>query len=320
MTTIVNPNLNSHSDCDTSTSFVAASVLADLAKDMEKQSLPKSTLYVLATPIGNRADLTVRAVYVLHIADVIAAEDTRIAGHLLHSLHLHKPLIACDAHRESTVITNIIDRLAKGERVVLCSDAGTPAISDPGARLVAAVHAAGYRVLPIPGVSSLSTAVSVSGLVGSAEAAFTFHAFAPNKGKLRTDFYRIICHTSIPQVWFEAPHRMADAFERLAELSPTRSLCIARELTKQFEDITVMACLDAPKWLAEKPERHKGEFVLTLSAYLQKDLCDIDVQALRLAQQLSVELPASKAAALAATHYGANRSDIYAALLVAKQK
>jgi 16S rRNA (cytidine1402-2'-O)-methyltransferase len=297
-----------------------AAVLASLAADMQRQSLPPATLYVLATPIGNRADLTVRAAYVLHIADVIAAEDTRVAGHLLHGLGLHKPLLACDAHREQAAIAGIIARLAMGERVVLCSDAGTPAISDPGARLVAAVHEAGYRVLPIPGVSSLSTAVSVSGLVGAAEGAFTFHAFAPNKGKARNDFYAQLCSNPMPHLWFEAPHRMDDTVAHLANLAPNRTLCIARELTKQFESIAVMKCVDAPAWLAAKPERSKGEFVLTLGAQPVQavNLNDADAKAMLLAQQLCAELPASKACALAAAHYGANRSAVYAAVLAAK--
>ncbi len=310
MTDILNPPSNA--------ATTTAQVLASLAQDMQKQSLPPATLYVLATPIGNRADLTVRAAYVLHIADVVAAEDTRVAGHLLHGLGLHKPLIACDAHREQAAIEGILARLAAGERVVLCSDAGTPAISDPGARLVAAAHHAGYRVLPIPGVSSLSTAVSVSGLVGASEGSFTFHAFAPSKGKSRNDFYAQVCGSAIPQVWFEAPHRMDDAFAQLANLAPSRTLCIARELTKQFENITVMPCADAPAWLAAKPERSKGEFVLTLGAQPQLDLNDNDAKAVLLAQQLSGDLPASKAAALAAAHYGANRSAVYAAVLAAK--
>jgi 16S rRNA (cytidine1402-2'-O)-methyltransferase len=290
-------------------------VLSGLAADMLRQSLPPATLYVLATPIGNRADLTVRAVHVLHVADVIAAEDTRVAGQLLHGMGLHKPLLACDAHREQEACAGIVARLAAGQRVVLCSDAGTPAISDPGARVVAAVRAAGYRVLPIPGVSSLSTAVSASGLV---DGAFTFHAFAPSKGKPRSDFYTALCAAPLPQVWFEAPHRMDDAFALLAKLAPQRSLCIGRELTKQFEDIVTISCGDAPAWLAAKPERSKGEFVLTLGAQAQTDLNDQDVQALALAQLLASELPASKAAALAAKHYGADRSGVYAAMLAAK--
>ena len=261
------------------------------------------------------ADITVRAVHVLHIADSVAAEDTRVAGQLLHAFGLHKPLIACDAHRESEACAGILARLAAGERVVLCSDAGTPAVSDPGARVVAAVREAGYRVLPIPGVSSLTTAVSASGLV---DAAFTFHAFAPSKGKLRSDFYRALCAAPLPQVWFEAPHRMEDAFKLLSQLAPQRPLCIARELTKQFEDIVTIACAAAPAWLAAKSARSKGEFVLTLDAQAATELTGSELEALALAQLLSSELPASKAAALAAKHYGADRSAVYGALLAAK--
>lgn len=287
---------------------------------MAQQSTPPATLYVLATPIGNRADLTVRAVYILHLADVIAAEDTRVAGHLLHGLGLHKPLLACDSYREAGAATGIIERLAAGQRVVLCSDAGTPAISDPGARLVAAVRAAGYRVLPIPGASSLTTAVSASGLV---EEALHFHAFAPSKGAARKDFYTALCAARSPQIWFEAPHRMADACSQLAALAPQRSVCIARELTKQFEQIVTVLAVDAPAWLAAKADHGRGEFVLILGpapAASQASLAGQDVQALALAQLLTSELPASKAAALAAKHYGADRSNVYAGLMAGKSE
>ncbi len=289
---------------------------------MLHQSLPEATLYVLATPIGNRADMTVRAVHVLHLADVIAAEDTRVAGQLLHGLGVHKPLLACDAHREQDAIAGILQRLSQGQRVVLCSDAGTPAISDPGARVVAAVRQAGYRVLPVPGVSSLSTAVSASGLVGTGDGGFVFHAFAPSKGKLRNDFYAALCANAMPQVWFEAPHRMDNAFALLARSATHRPLCIARELTKQFEDIVTLPCSQAQAWLAAKPERSKGEFVLILAASAPTDPLLGDhpsaVQAVQLAALLASELPASKAAALAAKHYDVDRSGIYAALLAQK--
>ncbi len=293
-------------------------ILAELAAGMAQQSTPPATLYVMATPIGNRADLTVRAVYILHLADVVAAEDTRVAGHLLHGLGLHKPLLACDSYREAGAAAGIVERLAKGQRVVLCSDAGTPAISDPGARLVAAVRAAGYRVLPIPGASSLTAAVSASGLV---DEALHFHAFAPSKGAPRKDFYTTLCAANAPQVWFEAPHRMDDACAQLAALAPQRSLCIARELTKQFEQIVTLPAVDAPAWLAAKSEHTKGEFVLLLGpapAASETTLKGQDVQALALAQLLTSELPASKAAALAAKHYGADRSAVYAGLLAGK--
>ena len=294
-----------------------SNILAGLAGDMLRQTMPPATLYVLATPIGNRADVTVRAVFALHLADCVAAEDTRVAGHWLHSLGLHKPLLVCDTHREQAAAQTLIERLAQGQRVVLCSDAGTPAISDPGARVVAAVRAAGYRVLPIPGVSALTTAISAGGLV---DEAFTFHAFAPSKGKERSDFYTALCASPTPQVWFEAPHRMGDCLAQLAALTPQRKLCIARELTKQFEDIVTLPCEQALTWFNSKPERSKGEFVLTLAVQPVVAMAQADVHALALAQLLVTELPASKAAALAAKHYGAERSAVYQALLDAKPR
>jgi 16S rRNA (cytidine1402-2'-O)-methyltransferase len=182
---------------------------------------------------------------------------------------------------------------------------------------VAAVRAAGYRVLPIPGASSLTAAVSASGLV---DEALHFHAFAPSKGAVRKDFYTALCGEATPQVWFEAPHRMEDACAQLAALAPHRSLCIARELTKQFEQITTMPAADAPAWLAAKADHGRGEFVLILGPAPVNEgaLLGQDAQALALAQLLVSELPASKAAALAAKHYGADRSAVYAGLLAGK--
>ena len=290
-------------------------ILAGLAQDMAQQSLPPATLYVMATPIGNRADISVRAIYTLHVADVVAAEDTRVAGQWLNGLGLHKPLMVCDTHREHAAADQIIAKLAAGQRVVLISDAGTPAISDPGATVVAAVRAAGYRVLPIPGVSALTTAVSAGGLV---ESAFTFHAFAPSKGKERSDFYNQIAANPTPQVWFEAPHRIEESLATLAKLCGERALCVARELTKQFESITHHLCADAPAWFAEKSSHGKGEFVLTLGAQAEIAHSDLDLHALQLAELLCTELPTSKACAVAAKHYGVDRSTLYQAVLARK--
>ena len=188
---------------------------------------------MLATPIGNLADLTLRAVHLLGLVDSVACEDTRVSGQLLRHLGLDKPLLALHQHNEAAAAQSVIARLAQGQRVAYVSDAGTPAISDPGALLVAAVVAAGHRVMPIPGVSSALQAA----------------AAAPS------------C-----QVLFEAPHRIEALVAGLAEAAPERRITLCRELTKQFETIVTHQASELPAWLAADANRGRGEFVLVLHA------------------------------------------------------
>jgi 16S rRNA (cytidine1402-2'-O)-methyltransferase len=241
---------------------LSAASLTPLLQALARQHNPVAALYVVATPIGNVCDISLRALSILQLADAVAAEDTRVAGGLLTRYGLHKPLLACDAHRESAAVEPVLARLAKGERVALVTDAGTPAVSDPGAHLVAAVRAAGYTVVPVPGASSVAAAVSASGLVAGS---FTFFGFLPNKGAARTEVLQAITASPHAAVFFEAPHRIADCLAWLAQNESDRPLTIARELTKQFEEITTLPCADAPAWLTASAHRGKGEFVLILA-------------------------------------------------------
>ena len=266
---------------------------------------------MVATPIGNLADLTLRAVHVLALVDVVACEDTRITGQLLHHLGLDKPLLALHAHNELAATQTVLARLAAGQRVAYASDAGTPAISDPGAALVAAASGAGHRVVPIPGASSAVAALSVAGDAGAP--GFTFAGFLPAKGQPRRDALQSLASRAGSQVVFEAPHRIEALLRALADAVPRRRLTICRELTKQFETVATMAAADAPQWLAADANRLRGEFVLVLHATADAPRDDaLPAQARATLALLLDELPLKQAVALAAAITGVPRNALYA--------
>ncbi len=267
-------------------------------------------LYVVATPIGNLADLTLRAVHVLGLVDAVACEDTRVTAGLLNHLGLHKPLVALHEHNERTAAARVLDRLARGERVAYVSDAGTPAVSDPGAALVAAVQAAGHRCVPIAGVSSVVAALSVAG--DASASGFAFVGFAPSKAAERRTWLAVLatrCDESV--VLFEAPHRVAALVETLAESMPTRRVTLARELTKQFEEVVTLAASAAPGWLAADANRSRGEFVLVLHAVATPATTALDAAAERTLTLLLAELPLKQAVSLATAISGAPRNALY---------
>ncbi len=229
-----------------------------------QQNHPTSTLYVVATPIGNLADISLRALHVLHKVDAVACEDTRHTQQMLRAYGLDRPgaqLLAVHQHNEAEAAQSVIARLANGERVAYVSDAGTPAISDPGARLVQAVRAAGFRVLPLPGASSVTTVLSASGMTG--EHGFVFTGFLPSKSGERQQAVQALAQEARAVVLLEAPHRIEALAQALAVLG-TRRITVGRELTKQFEQIETVAAQDLPAWLADKPERQRGEFALVV--------------------------------------------------------
>ncbi|MDH4061925.1 MAG: 16S rRNA (cytidine(1402)-2'-O)-methyltransferase [Aquincola sp.] len=280
------------------------------------QHHPPGALYVVATPIGNFADLTLRAVHVLGLVDAVACEDTRVSGVLLSRLGIVKPLIALHEHNESAASAAVIERLARGERVAYVSDAGTPAISDPGALLVRAVRAAGHGVMPIPGASSVATTLSVAG--DAAGGGFTFIGFPgakPAERRAALDRIAPIAQGSV--VMFEAPHRIAMLLDELAARWPERQLTIARELTKQFESVVGLAAREAPAWLAADANRARGEFVLVLHALpaATPPPDALDPQAEHTLAALLAELPLKQAVALAAAITGAPRNALYARAL-----
>lgn len=286
-------------------------LLAAAAAAAGHQHHPGATLYLVATPIGNRADITLRALHVLRRADTVACEDTRVTAQLLAAYGLSKPLLALHAHNENEAAARVCERLAAGEAVAFVSDAGTPAVSDPGARLVAAVVAGGWRVTPIPGPSSALAALSVAG--DATAQGFVFHGFLPAKGAAREGALHAVTAGEAAQIVFEAPHRIRGLLEALAQAVPARRLTIARELTKQFEEVATLPAGQAPAWLAAQAQRVRGEFVLVLHG-LEPTVSSQDelpASVLHCLDVLLGELPLTQAVALAARISGAPRKALY---------
>jgi len=281
------------------------------------QQYPSGALYVVATPIGNLADLTLRALHVLGLVDAIACEDTRHSAPWLRQLGVDgKPLLALHEHNEREAAAAIIERLARGERVACISDAGTPAISDPGAALVAAVRAAGHRVLPLPGPSSAVAALSVAG--DAACAGFVFHGFLPARGAERAQAVQGLAESTATQVLFEAPHRIESLGAALAAACGPRPVTVCRELTKQFETVVTLPAAELPAWLVADPHRQRGEFVLVLHAQPASGDAEADQAAERTLRILLAALPLKQAVALAAELSGAPRNTLYARALAWK--
>ena len=281
------------------------------------------TLYVVATPIGNLADLTLRAIHVLGRVDAVACEDTRVAGQLLNHLGLHKPLLALHAHNEHEAAAAVLLRLERGESVACVSDAGTPAVSDPGAVLVAAAAAAGHTVVPLPGPSSALAALSVAGDAhrDGRTSGFIFVGFLPAKGGERREMLATVLAERRTQVLFEAPHRIAALLAALAEGAPARTVTLCRELTKQFETIHTLPAQALPAWLAADANRERGEFVLVLHA-LPAAVAEegaLPESSLRTLQVLLRELPLKQAVTLAAELSGAPRNALYQRALADRQ-
>jgi 16S rRNA (cytidine1402-2'-O)-methyltransferase len=273
-------------------------------------------LYVVATPIGNLRDITLRAMDVLASVDRVAAEDTRVSGQLLRTLGLAKPLLSVREHNERTAAANLIDRIRAGEAVAYVTDAGTPAISDPGSLLVAAVRQAGLAVIPVPGVSALVAALSVSGL---APGRWLFAGFLPPRQKARQDAVAKLSHMPAALVFYEAPHRIRETLADLATvLGEGRRVFIARELTKQFEDLASLTLGEATAWLDANPYREKGEFVLVVEGARVEETAGL-AEGARMARLLAEELPASQAARLAARLTGCKKSELYDLLVKANE-
>lgn len=276
------------------------------------QDYPKGALYVVATPIGNLADVGLRALHVLQLADRIACEDTRHTQALLRAYGIDRGgdrLLALHQHNEAQAAQQVLDRLRAGERVAYASDAGTPAVSDPGARLVAAVRGAGHRVLPLPGPSSVTALLSAAGCVE--EGGFVFAGFLPAKAGEREAAVAGLAAEPRAVVLLEAPHRIEALARALAPLGE-RPVTLGRELTKQFEEIATLPCAGLLAWLAADAQRTRGEFALVLHAAPQAAPADDGERVLRL---LLAELPVKTAVKLAAEITGAPRNALYDAAL-----
>jgi 16S rRNA (cytidine1402-2'-O)-methyltransferase len=290
----------------------------DAAQDAAgSQNHPTHTLYVVATPIGNLADISLRALHVLQKVDALACEDTRHTQQLLRAYGLDRPgsqLLAVHQHNEAEAAQSVLDKLAQGQRVAYVSDAGTPAISDPGARLVAAVRAAGYRVLPLPGASSVVTVLSASGMTG--DDGFVFAGFLPSKSAERQSAVQALAAEPRAVVLLEAPHRIEALAQALAVLGDRR-VTLGRELTKQFEQIETLPAQDLAAWLLEKPERQRGEFALVVH---DAPVAAATGEGERVLKLLLPELPLKTAVKLAAEISGESKNVLYDRALQLKQE
>ena len=288
------------------------------AEDAKRFLAVPGTLYVVATPLGNLRDLTLRALDILGSVDVIAAEDTRVTGVLLRHFGIGAHPISVHEHNEAARADEIVRDLRAGRRVALVSDAGTPAISDPGARVVRAVRAAGFPVVPIPGPCAAIAAVSVAGLVANR---LLFLGFLPAAAKARRELLASVAREPCALVIYEAPHRVrATAAELGAALGSERSLVVAREITKKFETITQMTLGEAPDWFAADPNRERGEFVLLVDAPAPSPIVSLEtpLDFRRLLAALAAELPPARAARVAAAATGLPRDMLYAEALAQK--
>ncbi|WP_066269795.1 16S rRNA (cytidine(1402)-2'-O)-methyltransferase [Hydrogenophaga palleronii] len=283
------------------------------------QHYPQGALYMVATPIGNLADIALRALQVLSLADTVACEDTRHTAALLQGYGLHKPLLALHEHNEAEAAQTVVQRLQAGQRVAYVSDAGTPGVSDPGARLVAAVTAAGLRCVPLPGPSSITALLSVTGHSGW-DGQFVFAGFLSPKATERQRQLQQIGADARACLLLEAPHRIEALAKDMAALGP-RLLTVGRELTKQFEEIAQLPAADFSAWLAGGAHRTRGEFALMVHP-LVADAAEtdaLDATTLRTLDLLLAELPLKTAVRLCAEISGQPKNALYDAALARRQ-
>ena len=264
------------------------------------------TLFVVATPIGNLDDASARSIEVLRAADVIACEDTRTSGTLLARYGISVRTVALHEHNERAAATGLIEALRRGSNVALISDAGTPALSDPGAHFVAQAHQAGIRVSPVPGPSAAAAAFSASGFPSGG---FLFAGFLPASAAARRKAIDVL-ESPWPVVIYEAPHRIGATLAALAaRFGPEREIVIGRELTKKFEELVRLPLGQTAAWLEADPHRQQGEFVLVLAAGEPRRADQVEAE--RLLGALLEALPPSEAAKIAARLTGLPKATLY---------
>ena len=280
---------------------------------LKQQDLPAGALYMVATPIGNLGDITIRALHVLNAVDGIACEDTRHSAALLQQFGIHKKCLALHEHNEMGGAQRVIGHLARNERWAYISDAGTPGVSDPGARLVHEVQKAGFRVVPIPGASAVSSAVSIGGSVLlNSEGRFQFLGFWPNKTKERDALLHDISSSSKTSIFFESPHHIKETLLLLTNvLEAERQVVVGRELTKKFEQIISIQASEIPQWL-EDASSLKGEFIILVSGRpANADEAPEHASLLLWANALSPYLGSKEIAAVLAQALGLSKKDAY---------
>ncbi len=286
------------------------------ASGLQTQECPNGALYVIGLPIGNLGDITLRALWILSKVDAIAAEDTRETKKILEKYGINAKLLSVREHNEHTGAEQIINFLAQGWRVAMVTDAGTPSISDPGAKVVKMVVEAGYRAIPIPGCSAVVTALSASGFEGNA---FTFVGFLPSQAKARHEALKKYLERPEAFVLYEAPHRITDLLQDLAQqIAPSRPVVIAREITKKFEEFTYLTGVRLAEWLSTMTP--KGEYAILIGAEQREATrAELTEEQKTWLLNLIPLVPTSKLAAVASKVTGFARSDIYEWLLAQKE-
>ena len=273
---------------------------------------------MVATPIGNLGDVTLRALEILKMVDAIAAEDTRHTSGLLSHFGISKKLIAVHEHNEHQSATKLLLLLQAGENIALVTDAGTPGISDPGAVVVNLVRKAGIKVVPIPGVSAVITALSASGITKNG---FLFHGFLPASGAARRKALEILKAHTVTLVFYEAPHRILESIVDMAKiLGGERRVTFMRELTKTFETIYSCNLQDAATWLLADANQQRGEFVLLVEAAEVKVADEMREETMRVLTLLMAELPLKQAVSLAVEITREKKNDLYEFALTLKNE
>lgn len=276
------------------------------------------TLYVVATPIGNLGDITIRGIETLKTVDAIAAEDTRHTSGLLSHFGISKKLIAVHEHNEHQSAEKLLSQLQSGENIALVTDAGTPGISDPGAVVVDLVRKAGVKVVPIPGASAVVAALSASGITQNG---FYFHGFLPASGAARRKVLESLKSQTVTLVFYEAPHRIVECVEDIANvLGAQRRLTFARELTKTFETFYTCPADLASAWLQADANQQRGEFVLLVEAAVVNDTEELSEDAVKVLKLLLAELPLKQAVKLATEITKEKKNDLYEFALKLKEK
>ena len=271
-------------------------------------SIEKQTLYVVATPIGNLADITLRALAVLQKADIICAEDTRVTAQLLSAYGIQGKLVSVREHNEQQMVDKIIAHLSDGLSVAQVSDAGTPAVCDPGAKLAARVREAGFKVVPVVGASAVMGALSVAGVT---ESDFYFNGFLPPKAGERQKLLAKWAEADFPIVMFETPHRIEASLADMVAQFPDRRLTLAREITKTFETFLSGTVAEIQAALKKDSNQTRGEMVLVLHPAVKEKHSDLPEAAQNTMKILAAELPTKQAAELAAKITGENKKVLY---------
>lgn len=271
-------------------------------------SLAAQTLYVVATPIGNLADITLRALAVLKHADIVCAEDTRVTAQLLSAYGIQAKLVSVREHNEQQMADKIIQYLSDGLKVAQVSDAGTPAVCDPGAKLAARVRAAGFKTVPVVGASAVMGALSVAGV---SEPSFYFHGFLPTKAGERQKLLAKWANADYPIVMFETPHRIEAALADMNTAFPDREIVLAREISKTFETFLSGTVAEVQTALQADSNQTRGEMVLVLHPAVVEKHSDLPEAAQNVMKVLAAELPTKQAADLAAKITGESKKALY---------